>query len=87
MWITAWDDVGEASQAAEAARRVIASLPPDVRERHHAAVFGRGMLILRGLPPALHAPITTAFRVVAAAMPSEPPRSPGARPDATTRAP
>src|SRR5690606_12487096 len=65
VWFTVWDDEGEAREAEEAARAVArraARAGAQLVERG-----GRAVLVVRDLPPALHAPVraemSTAARV------------------------
>jgi hypothetical protein len=60
LWFTAWDDEGEAREAAAAARAVAAGDPEHLVDQQ-----GRNVLIVRDLPTALHAPVRAAFSAFA----------------------
>ena len=74
VWLSAWDDEDEAKQAETAAKRVGDALEGDAAARQLVLRRGRGLLIVRHLDPALHAPVRRAFRTFADQLPSLPPR-------------
>ncbi len=67
VWFTTWDDEAEAQQAAAAAA---ADRDQRVERR------GRAVLVLRGLPTSLQAPVVVAFERFAAELATHPPRAP-----------
>ncbi len=69
VWFTVWDDAGEAREAEAAARAVLAIAPPDRVESQRVERIGRALLILRDLPPALHASVRAEFARFAATHP------------------
>ncbi len=62
VWLTHWDSFRDAEQAAAAAHAVRDALPEPARASADVVVLGRHVLLLRGLPPALHAPIVATVR-------------------------
>jgi hypothetical protein len=64
VWFTAWDDEAEAREAEAAARAVAAR--SERPEWQRVERVGEALLILRDLPPALHAPVRTEFARFAA---------------------
>ncbi len=72
IWFTAWDDAGEAAEAEQAARAAATTASPPERQRVERR--GRAVLLVRGLDPALQAPVVQAFEAFAAGLPPEPPR-------------
>lgn len=73
VWFTTWDDVGEAREAEAAARAVADRAPATERDRHRVERRGRGVLVLRGLDPALHDAVRRAFSSFTDTLPSRPP--------------
>jgi hypothetical protein len=65
VWVTLWDDVNEAKEAASAAQAVATAMPKEERKRHRVERSGRAVLILRNLAPELHEPVRKAFRELA----------------------
>jgi hypothetical protein len=62
VWLTHWDSLRDADEAGAAARAVRDALPEPARARADVVVLDRHVLLLRGLPPALHAPVVAAVR-------------------------
>lgn len=65
VWFTIWDDEREATEAEMAARATTARVAAENAQQIER--IGRAVLILRGLPPELHAPVREAFVSFAAA--------------------
>jgi hypothetical protein len=62
VWLTHWDSFLDAEEAAAAARTVREALPPPERPAADVVLLDRHVLLLRGLPTALHAPVIAAVR-------------------------
>jgi len=62
VWLTHWDSSRDAEQAHAAARAVRDAMPAPERAMADVLLLDRHVLVLRGLPPALHAPIGSAVR-------------------------
>lgn len=83
VWFTTWDDVRAANRATDAALAVIRASSSAERSLHRVERRGRAVLIVRHLPPELHAGVRRAFERFADALPPEvprPPRAPADRP-------
>ena len=74
VWFTAWDTEDEAREAEAAARAIAEAVSPEERPTHRVERAGRAVLILRHLPPRLHAAVRRPFRDFARALPPSPPR-------------
>jgi hypothetical protein len=74
VWFTSWDDEAQAREAEAAARRVMDAVPAGSRTTHRVERIGRAIVILRGLPPALHDDALRPFRTWAQSLPAHPPR-------------
>ena len=74
VWFTAWDTENEAREAEAAARAIADALPSAERSSHRVERSGRALLILRHLPPHLHAAVRRSFRDLARGLPPSPPR-------------
>jgi hypothetical protein len=74
VWFTAWDTEDEAREAEAAARAIAEAVPAAERPTHRVERAGRAVLILRHLPPGLHAAVRSKFRELARGLPPSPPR-------------
>jgi hypothetical protein len=61
VWATAWDDAREAEEAETVASRIHGALAPERHARSAVVREGRSLLIVRHLPPELHADVRTLF--------------------------
>jgi len=85
VWFTAWDDEGEAVEAALAATQTLDAAPVDGARRdgrdQRVRRRGRAVLVLRQVPPSAQEEIVTAFDAFAEALPAPPDRPVPTEPD------
>jgi hypothetical protein len=61
VWLTAWDDAAEASEAEKSAALVVTASAAESRPGQRVERCGRALLVLRAVPPALHAAVHAGF--------------------------